>query len=112
MALKKRTPKEIIDQFGEIMGMNVDDCTATVCLGSLSPNAEEPRIEQIQITDDLTKEFVDAAKRAIKKYSRMGDKGDLDLRLYDAGSKPDSHEVEFLDLTEYETVRKQVESLA
>src|ERR1700741_2697932 len=111
MAYKQKTSKEFIEQFGHITTMNLEECTTTVCLGSLSDDAEEPRIEQLQITDELTMEFRDAAKKTIQKYSKMADKNDLALRPYDAGSKPDSHEMEILDLTEHESVEKQVESL-
>src|ERR1051326_907913 len=111
MARKKASSEEIIAQFGHIISMNLDECTATVCLGSLSDDTEEPRIEQLQITDELTDEFRNAAKKTIQKYSRLGDGGELALRPYDAGSKPDPQEVEFLDLAEHESVEKQVESL-
>jgi hypothetical protein len=112
MARKKKTSEEIITRFGHIMTMDLDECTVTVCLGSLSEDVGEPRIEQLQLTDELTKEFENAAKKAIQKYSRMGDGGELNLRPYDAGSKPEGHEVEFLDLDEHESVEKQVDSLA
>jgi len=112
MARKKTSSEEIITQFGQIMTMDLDECTVTVCLGSLSDDVGEPRIEQLQLTDELTEEFRNAAKKTVQKYSHMGDGGELNLRPYDAGSKPDRHEVEFLDLTEHESVEKQVDSLA
>jgi Domain of unknown function (DUF4868) len=112
MVRKHKTRKEIIDQFSHIMTMNLDECTVTVCVGSLSDDAEEPRIEQLQMTRQLTEEFQDAAKETIHKYSKLVNANDLALRQYDAGSKPDPHEVEFLDLAEHESVETQVESLA
>jgi hypothetical protein len=112
MARKKNSSEETITQFGHIMAMDLDECTVTVCLGSVSDDVGEPRIEQLQLTDELTEEFRDAAKKVIQKCSRMGNGGELNLRPYDAGSKPDHHEVEFLDLTEHESVEKQVDSLA
>lgn len=112
MARRGKTSKEMTDEFGHIVTMNLDDCSATVCLGSLSDDVEEPRIEQLQTTTELTGEFRNIAKETIHKYSKLVGDGDLALRHYDAGSKPDSHEVEFLDLAEHESVEKQVESLA
>jgi hypothetical protein len=112
MARKRNSPEEIITQFGHIMSMNLDECAVTVCVGSLSDEVEEPRIEQLQLTDELTEEFRASAKKAIQKYSRMGEEGELKLQPYDAGSKPDSHEVEFLDLTEHKSIEKQVDSLS
>jgi hypothetical protein len=111
MAREKNPSEEIINQFSDIMTLNFDGCTTTVCLGSLSDDAEEPRIEQLQITTELTEEFQNAAKETIHKYSKLVTANELALRLYDAGSKPDLHEVEYFDLAEHESVEKQVESL-
>ena len=112
MARKVNAVQKQMDQFGQIVKANWDDCTATVCLGSLPDKAEEPQIEQLQITDDLTKEFRNAVREMARKYSKMFDKTDLAFRRYDAGSKPDGHEVEFLSLDEHEQIKKQVESLS
>jgi hypothetical protein len=112
MAHKRTKSNEIIDQFKLIVNSNLDECTATVCLGSLFKDAEEPRIEQLQITADLTEEFKTTVKEMIRKYSKMLDKNEAAFPLYDAGSKPDNHEVEVLNLEEHEHIKKQVESLA
>jgi hypothetical protein len=100
------------NQFGQILGMNLEGCTVTVCLGSLSKDEKEPKIEQLQLTKELTEEFANAAKKAVRRYSGLNNKNELALRQHDAGSKPDSHEVEYLDLADHDSVAKQVASLA
>jgi hypothetical protein len=112
MARKAKSAKELKEQFLNILGMNLDSCTVTVCLGSVSKEEEEPKLEQLQLTDDLTKEFADAAKGTLEHYTNLGAKDELVQREYNAGSKPDSHEVEFLDLADHESVESQVNSLA
>lgn len=112
MARKRKTSKETIDQFGQIMAANLDNCTVTVCLGSLSKNEEEPRLEQLQLADDLAEEFAKSARGTVERYSELGKNDELVLRQYDAGSKPDSHEVEYLDLADHDSVAAQVNSLA
>jgi hypothetical protein len=109
---KHHLAQEIRKQLDQVLAVNLDQCTATVCLGSLSSDVEEPRIERLQLTDELSGEFRDAAKETLRKYSKLANENELALPPYDAGSKPDPHEVEFLDLAEHETVGKQVESLA
>jgi hypothetical protein len=112
MARKTKSSKDLKEQFLNILGMNLDGCTVTVCLGSLSKDEEAPKVEQLQLTDDLTKEFAMAAKGTLDKYSDLGAKDELVQRQYDAGSKPDSHEVEFLDLADHDSIDAQVNSLA
>jgi hypothetical protein len=112
MAHKQKSATEIADQFNQIQAMNLDGCTVTVCLGSLSKNEDELRIEQLQLTKDLTEEFANAAKRAVRHYSELNRKNELALRQHDAGSKPDSHEVEYLSLADHDSVETQVNSLA
>lgn len=112
MADKRKSTKEIADHFGQILAMNLDGCAVTVCLGSVSKDQNEPRIEQLQLTKDLTEEFANAARKAVRRYSGLKGKNELALRQHDAGSKPDSHEVEYLDLGDHDSVAKQVDSLA
>ena len=111
MARKQKSTKDMVDQFTQILAMNLGGCTVTVCLGSLSKDQTEPRIEQLQLTKDLTEEFASAAKKTVSHYSGLNGKNELALRQHDAGSKPDSHEVEYLDLADYDSVAKQVDSL-
>jgi|HubBroStandDraft_2_1064218.scaffolds.fasta_scaffold00464_13 hypothetical protein len=112
MARKKKTSKELHEQFLQILGLNLDGCTVTVCLGSLSKDEKEPKLEQLQLTNELTDEFAKAAKGTLGRYSELGGKDELVVRQYDAGSKPDSHEVETLDLSDHDSVEAQVNSLA
>ena len=112
MARKAKSAQELKEQFLNILGTSLDGCTVTVCLGSVSRDEEEPKLEQLQLTDDLTKEFADAAKGTLEHYTNLGGNDELEQREYNPGSKPDSHEVEFLDLADHESVESQVNSLA
>jgi hypothetical protein len=112
MAPKQALSKQMVEQFDRILATSLDGCAVTVCLGSFSKDAEEPKIEQLQITRELTEEFANAARQTVKRYSELKSKDDLVLQQYDAGSKPDAHEVEYLDLTDHETIETQVKSLS
>ncbi|HZU42959.1 MAG TPA: Kiwa anti-phage protein KwaB-like domain-containing protein [Terriglobales bacterium] len=112
MARKQKPANDMTDQFNQILAMNLDGCTVTVCLGSLSKDRNEPSVEQLQLTKELTEEFANAARKAVRHYSALSGKNELALRQHDAGSKPDSHEVEYLDLADHDSVTKQVDSLA
>jgi hypothetical protein len=104
--------KEIADQFGQVLGLNLDLCSVAVCLGSLSNDEKEPKIEQLQLTEELTEEFAAGAKRAVQRFAELNANNELVLRQYDAGSKPDSYEVEYLELADHDSVETQVNSLS
>jgi hypothetical protein len=112
MARKKALSNDIEKQFLHVLTMNLEGCTTTVCLGSLSDNEEIPKLEQLQLKDDLTKEFSTAAKNILKHYSQLAATDDLIQRPYDEGSKPDSHEVESLKLADHGSIEAQVKSLS
>lgn len=112
MAAKAEPAKDVQEQFGDILKIKVDECRLTVCLGSLSGDDEEPKIEQLQLSDELTEEFKTAVSRIIEKYSEKFTDNELVLRPYDAGSKPDAHEIEHLNLEDHASIAKQVESLS
>jgi hypothetical protein len=112
MSAKQARSMQMVDQFDNILATNLDGCAVTVCLGSFSKDAEEPKIEQLQITRELTEEFANAAKETVQHYAELKSKDDLVLHQYDAGSKPDAHEVEYLDLSDHETIETQVKSLS
>jgi Domain of unknown function (DUF4868) len=110
----KHRPKSVKgdEQFLEILAKDLGKCNITVCLGSVAKDEGELKIEQLQLTEDLAKDFATAAEETVGRYRNLKSKDNLVQRGYDPGSKPDSHEVEFLNLAEHEAIAAQVESLS
>jgi hypothetical protein len=109
---RKQLAARINEQFLEILGKELDGCDITVCLGSVEKDEAELKIEQLQLTEVLAKDFAAAAKETLGRYRNLNANDNLVQRVYDPGSKPDSHEVEFLDLAQHESIATQVESLS
>jgi hypothetical protein len=49
MAAKTQRPHDVQEHFGNVLQVKAEECTLTVCLGSLSGRQEEPRIEQLHV---------------------------------------------------------------
>ncbi|MCZ7359551.1 MAG: DUF4868 domain-containing protein [Candidatus Methanoperedens sp.] len=79
--------------------INIEEITGAVTLGlgSFPPDSEEPNYRSLNISDGLASEF----RTIINRYNAAfrKDYGDNDLRLleYDAGYKPYSHEIEWVE---------------
>jgi Domain of unknown function (DUF4868) len=96
----------------DILQLDLTQCAVSVCLASLVNDGEEPKFEKLQLSDDLTEDFREVVRALLKRWSRDNGSGDLVLRSYDAGSKPESYEVEYMNLSEHESVKAQIASLS
>lgn len=99
------------DAFSGILGLAFDSLAISVCLGAAFRDEPVPRYERLQMTEELTDEFrvvvQDKATRLAKDFMEA----ELVLRPYDPGTKPDSHEIEHLDLATTPSVKDQIAPL-
>ena len=91
-----------------IFGLNLDDCEITVCLASFGVDDDIPRFEKLQLTDELTNDFRGVVKKMVGSWKVENENGDLELKRYEAGSKPESYELEYLEMSEHESIQKQI----
>jgi hypothetical protein len=98
--------------FDGILDTDLDGCTVTVCLASLAGEDSLPTFQTLQLTEELADEYRTVARKVFGDHKKDREKDDLLLRPYTPGSGQFSHEVEYLRLTEHETIRSQVASLA
>lgn len=96
----------------DILQIDLGACLVSVCLASLAQEDDEPKFEKIQLSDDLTKSFSQVVQSVIAKRRKEASNGDLVLHAYHAGSKPEPFEVEYMNLSEHGSVKKQIASLA
>lgn len=109
MTVVKADPKVIFD---EILDLNLSECAVTVCLASCPKDEVVPRYERLQLSESLTEEFRSVATFLIEQCKKDVGNGNLLLREYVVESKPDSYEIEHLDLSAYDTIQAQLEPLA
>jgi hypothetical protein len=96
----------------EIFKLELEKTTVTLCLASTRSDGGKPELQTVQITDELANEFRDVCRKKLQALKKDKDAGDLALRFYSAGSKPDRNEVEFLDVSDHQHIKEQLAPLA
>jgi len=67
-----------------------------------------PQYQRLQMSDSLARAFLGVAEEVLRQGKRKLDKDELVLRPYDAGSKPDSHEVEYIHVSDQSHIKDQL----
>src|SRR5882724_9861912 len=98
-------------ELANILGLDLNKCEISICLASLDKRAELPTFEHVQVTAELGAGFRDIVRYVLTRLKKDHEQAELVLRPYDAGSKPDLHEIEHLDLSEYYFIARQITSL-
>jgi hypothetical protein len=90
-----------------MQNLDLADSALTVCLAS-SPIERLPDYERLSMTDAVRLEF----ENVVRNVRASWNPEDAVFREYDAGSKPDRHEIEYLALAEADFVAEQFAALA
>ena len=98
--------------FEDILALDLGECDITVCLACALKDESMPRLERLLLSMELTETFRSIASFAQARYKRDLSNGDLLLHRYTFQSKPDTNEVEYLDVSTYESIAEQVAPLA
>ncbi len=91
-----------------ILAIDCSTCIANVCLASLPQKDEMPQYQRLQMSDSLARAFLGVAEEVLRQGKRGLDKNELVLRPYDAGSKPDPHEVEYIHVSDQGHIKNQL----
>ncbi len=89
----------------------LDKSNITVCLGASTDDEPIPTIQRIQMTDGLVAEFGRICESTAGKCEKDLTSGDSVLAPYEAGSRPDECEIEFLRVPEHDFVAKQLHAI-
>jgi hypothetical protein len=98
--------------FENILALDLSECEVTVCLASALKDESVPRFERLLISAELAETFRSIASFTQTRYKRDFSNGDLLLHRYTFQSKPDMHEVEYLDVSTYESIAEQATPLS
>ena len=112
MSPKTSDPSKADSTLASIFELNLNDCEITVCLASFGADDELPRMAKLQLSDELTNDFRGVVKKMTEKWKDANENGDLQLKSYEAGSKPEPYEIEYIDVSEHESIQKQIRVLA
>jgi hypothetical protein len=103
------TTKALLER---VLELDLSECDVTVCLASASKDAILPRFERLLLSAELTETFRSVAAYTLALYKKEHISGNLVLQKYAVESKPESYEVEYLDLSAYESIMEQISPLA
>jgi hypothetical protein len=106
------TRSDLLVIFDNILALDVSECAVAVCLASWPKEADLPVFQRLQMAERLADAFREVVGHALAPYRNDRTSGDLVLRQYDAGSKPDADEIEHLDLAADQTLRQPIALLA
>lgn len=95
-----------------ILTIRLPDCELHLCLASWDKEEDLPTYERVQITDGVVGELRSILAQVLKRLSRDADSHDLILKTYEVATKPDPHEIEFLDLSLHDAILDQINSLS
>lgn len=98
--------------FDDILRIALNLSVISVCLASLTGSDKTLKIERLQLEDRLSTEFKKVVQKNFKRLKNDIDKDNLLIYQYDAGSKLDSHEIEYIDLSNHDFIQAQIASLS
>ncbi len=98
-------------QFRKALAVPLADSGITVCLAATVGDGQLPTIERLQVAEGLLKEFVDICGSMMGSCQKGLNSGDAVLVPYEAGSRPDAYEVEFLNEKDHDFVSGQLQAI-
>ncbi len=104
--------KNISDNLNMILDLDISSCQANVCLAAFDASQHTIQFQRLQIMAGLAKDFSEIVQIELLKLNKAKNKGDLKLQPYDSGVKMESHEIEYLDLNVYNSIKGQIVSLS
>lgn len=99
-------------ELDRILELDLSECEVTVCLASSLKDAVLPRFERLLLSAELTETFRSVAAYTLALYKKEHNSGNLVLRKYAVESKPESYEVEYLNVSTYESIMEQISPLS
>jgi hypothetical protein len=95
----------------EILALDLAKAAVTVCLAAIVQDGGLPELQIVQMTDELADDFREVFEKKLGTIRKDREAGDMRLRSYSAGSKPDRNEIEFLDIAGYPHIKEQLQPL-
>src|SRR6516164_1646770 len=102
------SPRDILSRVASI---DWEGSKVSVLLASLPHSAELPTVHALNMTSPLASEFRRIARDVTQALDTSQRAGDLVLSPFDAGFKPDSHEVEWLQIAELDALSQTLDCI-
>lgn len=102
---------EARDIFSNLISTDLSRLAITVSFAAYPRDDEIPEYRQLTITDNLADQFRGIVSDELLKWNRKYERDNIVLRRYSAGSKPDHHEIEVMDLSEAASLSDQINAM-
>lgn len=86
--------------FNDLIDIEEVKGNVTLGLGSFQPEADNPEYRSLNVSDELAKKFLAIVNKLIAGLRDKSNHKNLSLCKYDAGYKPESYEVEWIDIND------------
>lgn len=103
---------DYLDIFKSILALNVSHCDVEVCLASIQQDQAVPLFMSIELSREVNETFRDVVRSTITHCAKGWYRHDIIVRDYAVESKPDDYEVEYLHLTDHDSIARQIEPLS
>jgi len=104
----KKSPKDVL---ADILKVDVMNCSIDLYLASTTEGGI-PAFQRLNITVGLATEFRTIVRTALDSWRKESESGDRVLQGFDPGAKLDGFEIEHLDLSDHQLIKRQVNVLA
>jgi hypothetical protein len=103
-----------------IFALNLERCDVAVCLSSVQQDANSsqhetalslPQFMVLDLSRNLTDTFRNIVIDVLEEYAKEYHQNNIEVREYATESKPDAYQIEHLDITDHDSILKQIEPL-
>lgn len=109
--MKRKNKIEYEKSFKDVLATNIDACEIQLFLASLG-NDGITEIQLVQISSKLAASFREIVKENIEKKKLDLCNSNILIKSYDPQTKLDKHEIEVLNLSVHESIKKQLLGLS
>lgn len=104
---------EAVDEsWKKILDTGVSKCEAQLCMAALTGEEEITEFQRVVLSRDLASEFSQFVEQRLGRLKKALDTNELVLHVYEPGAKLDAHEIEHLDLKDYQAIAQQIKTLS
>jgi len=104
-------PKPIQDLL-TITNVDPTKCEVQLCMAALLPDKGSPDFRRVTLGQGVAASFGEITAQVLSKLGKQLSHDHLVLHWYEAGTRPDPHEVECLDLSKHASIVKQIFGLS
>lgn len=105
-------PDAVRETLRSLMALDLAGCDLDVCVASGEANDADLRYRHVRQKPALQQRFREAIDEALNEYRKGVARGDLELQSFNVGSAKEEHEIEYLNILPYDSIRRRIQPLS